>query len=229
MFPSPSLHSLVLTAVSHRPGASLLQHCISLSVSEHHLSHCHPQHAINIALADSYVVLMEVSKPHQHLILVACAFASVSSYAEIVHTNICLILFVKFQHCWLHGFRKWSFRWVKLTEQLWQRMGNFVASLAATLMRIWPLSELIKLLTYKIANRCKKLGWFCLFVCFLLHLWSWINLLRGQMSSRAGERRKEGTTGLGGGHVRARERKGRGTTTSKAGGCWRSINCGAKD
>lgn len=92
----PSLYSLLVTAVSHSPGASLLQHCISLSVSEHRLSH--PQHAINIALADSYVVIMEVSRQHQHLILVACVLASISYYDEIVHTSICLILFIKFQH-----------------------------------------------------------------------------------------------------------------------------------
>lgn len=97
-FPPPPWYSLLLTAVSHSPGISLLQRCISLSVSVHSLSHCHPQHAINIALADSYVFIMEVSTQHQHLILVACVFASVSSYAEIFHINVCLILFVKFQH-----------------------------------------------------------------------------------------------------------------------------------
>lgn len=65
VFPLPSLYPLLLTAVSHSPGASLLRCCISLSVSEG--SHCHPQYAINIALADSYVVVMEVSRQHQHL------------------------------------------------------------------------------------------------------------------------------------------------------------------
>lgn len=42
------LHFLVLPVVSLSPGASLLQRCISLGVSGHSLSHCHPQRASNI-------------------------------------------------------------------------------------------------------------------------------------------------------------------------------------
>lgn len=137
VFPPPSLYSLLLTAVSHSPGTSLLWRCISLSVSEG--SHCHPQHAINIALADSYVVVMEVRRQHQHLILVACVFASASRDAEIVHINICLILPVRFQHQSLHCFLRWSFRWAELTEPLADKewVGSWLF-----LLQLWCLSDL---------------------------------------------------------------------------------------
>lgn len=135
MFPPPSLYSPLLTAVSYSPGASLLRRCISLSVSG---SHCRPQHAVNIALAGSPVV-MEVSRQHQHLILVACVFASASCYAEIVHINTCLILPVRFQHQSLHCFLRSSFRWAKLTEPLADK--DWVGS-CLLLLQLWCFSDL---------------------------------------------------------------------------------------
>lgn len=90
MFPPPSSYSLLPAALSHSPGTSLLQYCISLRVSEHHLSHCHPQHALNGALADSDFLIMELRRQNQHLLV-----AHVSEGAAVKmkpHTNICLIL-----------------------------------------------------------------------------------------------------------------------------------------
>lgn len=42
VFPPPSSYSLLPPALSHSPGTSLLQYCISWRVSEHDLSHCPP-------------------------------------------------------------------------------------------------------------------------------------------------------------------------------------------
>lgn len=95
VFPSPSSYSLLPAALSHSPGTSLLQYCISLRVSEHHLSHCHPQHAVNGALADSRFLIVEVRRQHQHL-LVAHVFEGVAVTLK-PHIHICLILSVKLQ------------------------------------------------------------------------------------------------------------------------------------
>lgn len=135
VFPPP-LYSLLLTEVSYSPGTSLLRLCISLSVSG---SCCHPQHAVNIALADSYVVVMEVSRQCQHLILVACVFASASCYAEIIHMNTCLILPVRFWHQSLNCFLRSSFRWEELTEPLADK--EWVGS-CLLLLQLWCLSDL---------------------------------------------------------------------------------------
>lgn len=150
VFPPPSLYSLLPTAVSHSPGAALLQHCFSLSVSEHRLSHRHPPHAISIAFSwqlcrrkgsqqatsTSYFSCLCICKlcwncSHKYL---------PDSICKVSASVIMLFLKVKFQVGKADG------------TTCWQRMGSFLASLAATLMLIWPLSELVKLLTIKIAN-----------------------------------------------------------------------------
>lgn len=198
---SSSLYSLLPTAVSHSPGAALLQHCFSLSVSEHCLSHRHPPHAISIAFSWQ---LCRCKGSQQ---------ATSTSYFSCLH--ICKL-------CW-NCSRKYlpdsickvsasvTMLFLKVTFQVgkadgttcWQRMGSFLASLAATLMLIWPLSELIKLLTYKNSKHIKR--WIDFF-CFLLHLRELNQLTGGWNEQQSQWKEEEGTTVLGGGDVRVRDR-----------------------